>query len=421
MSEKKWPDARVTYELHEHLARRNIHFDSKTSRDEMIDLLERHDVSYEDVMADGRMESESKLPFPPKGRRDPSPNDDWRKKRPRVQVEKLPKAELEFLRHAKTPDLLPNLWKLPEADRENIIISSGLEFKSSYPERDVLQFWFYADHAIEQHGISEDGDVLITSFLNNPLTWEAINWGENEDDRNFTTARMNMAFNRMKALRAQYPDEKSDRDDGGPKGDGDTKGDGDPKGDGIEYDFKERRDWRAQFHGRGSPEANRMELKDPENGKDAIADILGRHPVRKTWLAVALPSLNEEYPKLSRGYYINAGAAHPQAFSRYVKEGANITLSTATHKSEMENCAYENFELNLVLCMPWGDKWHYQGYGIPHYVDDRDFVLWSKGLLVQCWKSAAMEVLHDHMIKAGQGIPITSDVKNRIKPKSWRK
>ncbi|KAF5571964.1 hypothetical protein FPHYL_30, partial [Fusarium phyllophilum] len=219
MSEKKWPDARVKYELHEHLARRNIHFDSRTSRDEMISLLERHDVSYEEVMAGGRMKSESTLPFPPKGQRDPSPNDDWRKKRAKVAVEKLPKAELEFLRHAKTPDLLPNLWKLPEADRENILIGSGLQFKSSYPERDILQLWFYADHAIEQHGISDEGDEMITSFLNNPLKWETITWSEDEDDRNLIHARMKTAFGRLKTLRAQYPDEKSDRNNDGPKGD----------------------------------------------------------------------------------------------------------------------------------------------------------------------------------------------------------
>ncbi|KAF5696135.1 hypothetical protein FGLOB1_13752 [Fusarium globosum] len=261
-------------------------------------------------MAEGRMQSESKLPFPPKAQYNPSLNNKWRKKRPKVEVKKLPKAELEFLRYAKTPDLLPNLWKLPEANRENILISSGLQFKSSYPERD-----------------------------------EDISWSEDEDDRNLINARMKKAFSRLNELRVQYPDEKSDE---GPKGNGDE----DSKDVGIEYDSKKRRDWRAQFHGRGSPEANRIELKDPENDEDIIADILGRHPVRKTWLAIALPSLNEEYSKLSRGYYINAGAVYPQAFSRYVKEGANITLSTATHKSQMENCSYKKFELNLVLCMP---------------------------------------------------------------------
>ncbi|RSL89849.1 hypothetical protein CEP52_014767 [Fusarium oligoseptatum] len=492
MASNRWPGARREYELHEHLARNNIPFDSRTLRDEMIDLLERHDISHQDVMASGPMTERSALPFPDKPSRGSTPEGPPGKRQTR-RLEELLRAESEFLKDDRTQRLFPNIWQLPEADRDRALYNRALDFISRYPDKDVFDLWFYSDQIFEQQGISEEAEKLIDDFVASPVGWD-LNWA-NPDDRAHATASRNRAFNRLMEFRAKYPQtpptsgvrdgQSAPPTTGGRDGQSapPTTGGRDgqsappntqappsntqtpppntqtpppntqipppntqtpppntqapppntggvktlttpppPGDDDTPYDSKERREWRAQYHGIGDSKANQMNIMDPEDPNTlVIADILGRHPVRKTWLAVALPSRNVEYPKLSRGYYINAGAMYPDAFSRYVKEGSNITLSTATHKSQMENCTWGQFELNLVLCMPWGDKWHYHAYGIPHYIKERDFMLWSKALLTQCWKGPAMEVLHDHMIKSGQSIPISSDIQNRIKPQSWRK
>lgn len=188
------------------------------------------------------------------------------------------------------------------------------------------------------------------------------------------------------------------------------------------YDSEERRKIREKFYGPGEAAANKIQIEDPEHpGVRVWGKILGRNHTRRSWLGVALPSNNPKFPKIGRAYWIDGSRYHSE-FMRYVEKGANITLSAAANKSQLEDCTPEDFELNCVLVMPWGKAFHYHAFGLPHYVSDRPFCLWSKGLLgsARDWTvGKATDMMHDHMSMAGQSIPGTGAARKRIAAKAW--
>ncbi|KAJ3478445.1 hypothetical protein NLG97_g8578 [Lecanicillium saksenae] len=183
------------------------------------------------------------------------------------------------------------------------------------------------------------------------------------------------------------------------------------------YDSKKARQTRGLCSGKA---ADKMEVADPERGgKKVKADIIGRHPTRKSWLVLALPSNNKKHPGLSRGHCIDGtDAKYSAAFERYLEDGSNRTLSTGSEVN-LKKCAPHEFELNLVTSIPWGKHFHSHGYGIKHKKKG-EFMMFSKQVLGKAWNARdADDVLRDHMIKAGQPMPGREG--KEIKAKSWGK
>ena len=193
--------------------------------------------------------------------------------------------------------------------------------------------------------------------------------------------------------------------------------------DGHPYNSKERRAIREK--NRAPPTshaANYLTVKDPETGKEVKGDIIGVNPTRRKWLGVALPSNNPNFPGLSRGLWVNCSSGTLlDGYRDYVAKGANHQIRAAADGQILEDCKPEQFELNIVFQMPWGKAWHTHGYGIPHYQQDREFMLFSNSMLTTAWGTTdTSDLLHTHMQDAGQSI-MTKAGERRIKAKAWRK
>ncbi|KAH7000882.1 hypothetical protein EDB80DRAFT_721127 [Ilyonectria destructans] len=317
----------------------------------------------------------------------------------------LSSAELEFLGSNAFEEHFTTLAHLGQAERATWVNEASEGFKGRHPHRDVFEYWFFAEFILQSNKSEDDKGKEILEFIHRPKEWGTIDWGNGDQDAaKLWRVRLGEARKALAKFRIRAGSEE------------------DSDSEAALYNSEQRRAMRAKFHGKGIAEANRIVIEDPETGKDVVAEILGRHPLRKSWLALALPSNNDEYPNLSRGAYVDgAQGKYEDAFNRYVNEGANITLSVASNKQQLDGCKPEEFELNLVLVMPWGKGYRYAAYGIPHYKNERDFMVYSKALLAshkEWGLSSTMEVLHGHMIMAGQTIKGTGP--KAIKAKSWR-
>ncbi|KAL6409088.1 hypothetical protein AUP68_05457 [Ilyonectria robusta] len=318
------------------------------------------------------------------------------------KFEPLSSVELEFLESNAFKEHFTKLAHYGPADQDNLVYKGSEAFKARYPHRDVFEYWFFAEFISQSDNSYQDKTKELMGFINNLKELDTIDWGNGDQDAG-KLWKVRLGEARKAWIKFRTLEE-------------------DPDSEAGLYNSEERRAMRAKFHGKGIAEANRIVIQDPETGKDVIAEILGRHPLRKSWLALALPSNNDEYPTLSRGAYIDgAQGKYEDAFNKYVNEGANITLSVASNKQQLDGCKPDEFELNLVLVMPWGKGFRYAAYGIPHYKNERDFMVYSKALLAshkEWGLSSTMEVLHGHMIMAGQTIQGTGP--KAIKAKSWK-
>ncbi|KAH6869639.1 hypothetical protein B0T10DRAFT_389990, partial [Thelonectria olida] len=239
-------------------------------------------------------------------------------------------------------------------------LALGPKFKAKHPDRSVFQLFCYADFCFQHNPHPDDAMDLIQDFVSDPPVWDEIPWGS-DHDKDLANSKLDGV---LRAL-----------DESG-KVQTDVPGVTEVQG---QYNSEKRRKMRARFHGKGALSANNITIDDPETGKTVVAEILGRHPLRKYWLALALPSLNVEFKTLSRGHYIDGKETRYQdAFNDYVNHGSNKTLSVAANKEQLDDCCPGQFELNLVLVMPWGKGYRYAAYGIPHYKTDRDFMVFSK-------------------------------------------
>ncbi|KAG5807919.1 hypothetical protein H9Q74_007029 [Fusarium xylarioides] len=222
------------------------------------------------------------------------------------------------------------------------------------------------------------------------------------DDASLLRARGARAWNRLDQLRAH-------------------------SGQASSYNSMERRGIRRQFRSKArDPEADYCVVRCPESGNRVIAEILGRHPHRKKYLALALPSASPRSPTVQRGHYIDGSQSeYSEIFNKYCSDGSNHTLSIAPGKESLRGCKPQDFEQNLVLQMPWGKSWRLASFGVPHGSADRDFELFSKSTLAAEWGlTNAMDVLYGQANKAGQKIKTnkesTKDTKNNeIKVTSW--
>ncbi|RSL43994.1 hypothetical protein CEP54_014864 [Fusarium duplospermum] len=293
--------------------------------------------------------------------------------------DQLSESETLFLKDQQK--YFPSLQALPQEQLDIFMTQRIPEFRRRHPDRDILEFLFFTEFSLRT---MKEPAKTIDEFSANPPEWNTIQW-----NGVFDQTTLSEAFKLMQLYRAgQRPIQTHQS----------------PQDSNMSYNSEERRRMRAKFHGQGASDANLLTFPDPETGTVVTGEILGRHPQRTKWLAVALPGRGG----YSRGYYVDcSNAEHRLALEAYVTRGANKVLSFATHKDQLDGCVPADFELNLVLVMPWGKSFRYNAYGIPHYQLDRDFMIFSKSILASSsdWGSQTMGVLHDHMLKAGQTIP----------------
>ncbi|KAK2609304.1 hypothetical protein QQS21_002085 [Conoideocrella luteorostrata] len=324
-------------------------------------------------------------------------------------------AEKELLQDKEIAKLLPNL----DAATQDIlyeVMRMSLLYKTHVP-RGVEHFWFIADQALAQNDLAM-AQRIITGAAEMDI-WDSW-WNGSQSEAQIQQWQGLQDFVRF--VRNKHRDISMNttpvpsHTSSPLSSPALTNDENDP------YDCKEARRVRKKFHGNGDPKADEMEFEDPETGEIVTADIIGRHPTRRNWLALALPSNNSNHMFMSRGYYVDGTKEkYKEQLDRYVNEGSNVTLNAATKTAHLREAEVEDFELNLVLFMPWGKYWHTHAYGIPHYDKDRDFMLYSKSLLGQAWgTSTADDVIRDHCDQAGQPIPRTAQAARKIQRRAWK-
>ncbi|KAK3689528.1 hypothetical protein B0T22DRAFT_514051 [Podospora appendiculata] len=128
-------------------------------------------------------------------------------------------------------------------------------------------------------------------------------------------------------------------------------------------------------------------LKDPDTKVDAMASIIGLITKRKTYFGALFPSNNDNYPKVERAFWLD-GTQHEykQALEDYrgPEENKFITIGT---EADLSGCnSIEDFELNAVFTMPWGNCCHWHAYDMAKDRPDRELKLFSKADLTKKFK-----------------------------------
>lgn len=362
----------------------------------------------------------NKLKQQPPSRKTTSKDKAKRGKNARHDEESLPldTAEIEIMNAIDTGRHLPNLFSADE-EFQGLVARLGPVYKAKV-ERGVEHLWWFADaiFGTETRDNAFRGAIV---FAQEDLwdQWWSTNKNKEDQARKWKEFR---AY--VRSIREKHTDvEMRNQAHASRSNTASSLSSPTPTDDENDpYDCKAARTLRKKFHGSGDPKADEMEVEDPDNpGETVKADIIGRHPTRRNWLALALPSNNSDRMFMSRGHYVDGTKdVYKEAFNRYVQKGSNIILSTATDKKHLDDADPEDFELNLVLFMPWGRYYHTHAYGIPHYNKDRDFMLYSKSLLSSAWgTSAADDVLRDHCEQAKQAMPKSTRTK-KIRMKAWK-
>jgi hypothetical protein len=278
-------------------------------------------------------------------------------------------------------------------------------FKGKNPETDVLNFLFYSDYVLKKNKNRGKAVDLMSVYVEKPTRVADMDWG---DDQVLMDHRMQEAWDRLDGMR--HEEEINSQ----PEHDSEER-------QAITYDSGKRRAIRSKYRSKASdPEADQCTIACPETGEQVTAEILGRHPHRKKYLALALPSNNPDHPTIGRGHYIDGALdTYSAIYKKYCSQGSNHTLSIATDKEMLQECSPNEYEQNVVFTMPWGKTWRYASYGVPHGRVDRDFVLFPKAILASAWGMAvAVDVMTGQMQKAGQ--PVKGKVaSDKVKAKSW--
>jgi hypothetical protein len=278
---------------------------------------------------------------------------------------------------------------------ENAQFSEGFDiectkFKGRNPKRDVFDFIFYADYLLSKGKSVTDTAATLTNYTQSPTPLNQLDWG---NDVLLIERRIAETSEMLDACRKAE----------------------------LKYNSRKRRAIRSKYRSKASnPEADQCMVPCPETGEQVKAEILGRHPHRKKYLALALPSNNPEHPTIGRGHYIDGALdSYSAIYKTYCSQGSNHTLSIATDKEMLEECSPNEYEQNVVFTMPWGKTWRYASYGVPHGREDRDFVLFPKAVLASAWGMAvAVDVMTGQMQQAGQ--PVKGKVaSDKVKAKSW--
>lgn len=303
--------------------------------------------------------------------------------------EPLSDIESRVLEEALRRDLLPQLKVSNKALEAILVISEYLKASSS--NETLPRFWFYSDVALKNYGEKDEWLALVSRFVSDPGIWDP--WKRKEA----IDANMIAQWGRLEELwtrlhRATYDSNKGRKDRSG-----------------------------SCFE--GNPSANIMTMEDPDNpGTQITAPIVGKFALRKDFLGVAAPSNNTALPKFERGHCVDCrtNPHYKEAYNRYVNEGADNVLTSGAAE-QLQGCPPENFELNLVFALPWGDRFRLLSYGIPRSKQGRPFKLFSKAVLASVWKATPAQMLiFDRMEMSGQTIPTESKSINRIGPKAWQ-
>ncbi|KAK3377662.1 hypothetical protein B0H63DRAFT_547222 [Podospora didyma] len=466
----KWPDARVKFELHEHLAKNNIPWPITARKADMIALLEEKGVTYDDVMKAGKMTKESKLkrPLNPSGSSSKPPlpvntagetatekmaggtaKETVEKpvEKPVEQpVEEMAKETVEDTAKETVEDTAKETVEdtaketvedtaketvedtaketvedtaketvedtaketVEDTAKETVEATvkkpveettgkkergkgkkggnkgnDGMDetnsngkpkrrktpqIKSQFPAESLLRYWFYMDRAIKHIGL-EDANIftVLKAYISDPAAvWKLWDWGKSHG------ASVEMERGQWQVLELLWRE--------------------------ITQTSAPGKQLQPAFQG----DPNKMLLPDPQ------------HP----HLIICFPSDNPKHKDVLRGGWID-GNKYPDAFKRYVGKGANITLSLANTLTVDNECKPEDFEIMLVLKMPWGKYFRTHALGKPHYADQAP-MLYSKVVLSTVWTAREVsDVLECHEKMAGQQ-PISENAE-RIITKSWRK
>ena len=321
-----------------------------------------------------------------------------------------------FLKDPKIKEMLPMLTQYAGknwAEFESV----SANFKARHPHFPIARLWFFVDFNLRAGNIT--WVELSEIFIDDPeTTWEVWDWGlvnVKEEKKKFEKVEKYLAtaYPEQAALVKEEP-RSSDDDEAAGVSDDETR---------TDYNSQARRRIRERNRGiKTSEKANKMTVEDPETGEQVEGEIMGISPTRRMWMAVALPSLNDNFPKLSRALYVDCSKANNlEAYRDYVSKGANHQLRASADDDILKDCNTQDFELNCVLQMPWGKNWHTHAFGIPHFKKDREFMLFSKSILTKQWGASDTEdILRKHMQDAGQ-TAMTKAGEARIRARAWNR
>ena len=410
MANDPWDAATIKGHLHPALKELKIPFNRKDKKKVLIKKLEQRGVTPSMVLGDEPMSIDSDSS-------ELSEPEDWDDA-----------AEDSFLAREDVISRLPHLAAYAATNRQEVLEATRT-LMEKHPSSSIIKFWFFLDMNFRE--VPDEFESLAEIYLGDPEgSWNYWDHKDTGKDRleglesdlaDFLgkTPPVRKGNKGGKGRQVVHHDDDDDGDDGD---DTDNSSDNDDN-DRVDYDSKARRAVREKNRGRQTPaEANCMTIEDPETGEDVEGDILGINPTRRMWLGVALPSANDMFPGLSRATWVDCSKGnYIEAYREYVSKGANHTITAAADDGILEGCRPDEFELNCVLQMPWGKTFHTHALGIPHYQQDREFMLFSKSLLSkQFGTTDAQDLLNSHMQDAKQTI-MTKTGEKRIRARAWRK
>ncbi|EXL41509.1 hypothetical protein FOCG_16313 [Fusarium oxysporum f. sp. radicis-lycopersici 26381] len=301
-------------------------------------------------------------------------------------------AELEFLRkHA--PKHLPKIAS--DIDLlTDFTFKFCPEFKERHPKDDIFELLCFGE--LIRTFFPKDADAKIQEFIQTKELprIEDMKFG---NDTDLAQQRRQQALNVLEGLRKPQPANV------------------DPA---AFYDAAERRNFRKQFIATAEdPAADRCVINDPEIKEPVEATIIGRHPHRRKWLICAIPTNNSKYGKLERFPTID-GDQHRDILENYSLKGSDRTIPVGS-LLDLRGISMEEFELNGVILLPWGNDIRISGLGLSNS-RNREFKMFSKTVLCQKWGRSGLAMLHAHLQKCGSTIPAGKN-KNELElqPKSW--
>ncbi len=148
-----------------------------------------------------------------------------------------------------------------------------------------------------------------------------------------------------------------------------------------------------------------IEFLDPYDGVMTTGTIVGPHMTKKYVLGVRAPSLSTQFPGLGRGIWLDCKeGALKKAFEDYTKKKPHKLASSPP--ASLDNCSRpEDFQLDSVFTMKWGNGFHWYGYGRPKNTKG-PFLMFSRSTLYSKWKPGpTMRALEAHLRNVGQDMP----------------
>ncbi|KAF4333381.1 hypothetical protein FBEOM_12806 [Fusarium beomiforme] len=295
----------------------------------------------------------------------------------------------------------------------------GPAFRQQHPNEDIFELLFFAEQMLRMN--QKDANTRIQEFIQKeklpPI--ETMNWGT---DAPLIQAQRQELLNSLKKFRglpADPVDQQADPVDqqADPV---DQQVQPDAHNRATLYDAAARRNYRKPYVGKAiDPSCDKCTIIDPETKQQVQAEIIGRHPHRRKWLVCAIHSLNKDYPKLQRFVTIDGTSGqYRDILEKYDQQGSNEQLLVGS-KGDLNECRIEDFELNGVVLLPWGDSIRMAAYGLSHS-KKQGFRLFPKTVLCSKWGvTTGVAIMHCHLQKCGSRIPECKTGKEVAKPETW--